>query len=95
MDASTELTPRKLIHYAQLGLKDIVMSVNTAWICASCHTCEVRCPRGIDIPKVMEALRQIVLRQNINRIEPSNLQPEEIIDLPQIAMVSGFRKLTG
>jgi heterodisulfide reductase subunit C len=43
----------------------------------------------------MEGLRQIILRQSINRIEPSNLQPEEVIDLPQIAMVSGFRKLTG
>jgi heterodisulfide reductase subunit C len=54
----------------------------------------VRCPRGIDITKVMEALRLTKLRQNVNHIEPSNLQPEEIIDLPQIAMVSGFRKMT-
>ena len=90
-----EATPRKIMALLQLGQAKLVEKANTAWVCASCHTCAVRCPRGIDIPKIMEALRQVTLRQNVNKIEPSNLQPEEVIDLPQIAMVSGFRKLTG
>jgi heterodisulfide reductase subunit C len=88
-------SPRKLMALLQLGHKGALEVANTPWVCASCHTCMVRCPRGLDIPRIMEALRQVVLRQNINQIEPSNLQPEEVIDLPQIAMVSGFRKLTG
>jgi heterodisulfide reductase subunit C len=88
-------TPRRLMALLQFGQKDSVEQANTPWVCASCHTCVVRCPRGLDIPRIMEALRQVVLRQNINQIEPANLQPEEIIDLPQIAMVSGFRKFTG
>ena len=88
-------TPRRLMALLQLGQRDALEEANTAWVCASCHTCMVRCPRGLDITAIMEGLRQVVLRQNINRIEPSNLQPEEVIDLPQIAMVSGFRKLTG
>ena len=95
MNDHISATPRKLMAMLQLGLSDFLEDVNTPWVCASCHTCMVRCPRGIDIPKVMEAMRQISLRQNNNQIEPSNLQPEEVIDLPQIAMVSGFRKLTG
>lgn len=95
MSAHINATPRKLMALLQLGQAAAMEEVNTHWVCASCHTCEVRCPRGIDIPKIMEALRQVVLRRNINRIEPSNLQPEEVIDLPQIAMVAGFRKLTG
>ncbi len=86
--------PRQLMALAQLSHEERLAEVDTPWVCASCHSCEVRCPRGIDIPRVMEAIRQLKLRQNINHIEPSNLQPEEIIDLPQIAMVSGFRKLT-
>lgn len=86
--------PRRLMALAQLGHEDQLAHVDTPWICASCHACEVLCPRGIDIPRVMEAFRQLKLRQNVNHIEPSNLQPEEIVDLPQIAMVSGFRKMT-
>ncbi|MEZ5359347.1 MAG: 4Fe-4S dicluster domain-containing protein [Candidatus Zixiibacteriota bacterium] len=95
MDEHINATPRKLMALLQLGQTEMLENVNTPWVCASCHTCMVRCPRGIDIPRVMEALRQITLRQSHNQIEPSNLQPEEIIDLPQIAMVSGFRKFTG
>ena len=95
MIAHITASPRKLMALLQLGQKEKLEEINTPWVCASCHTCMVRCPRGLDIPKVMEALRQIILRQSQNQIEPSNLQPEEIIDLPQIAMVSGFRKLTG
>lgn len=95
MDEHINATPRKLMALLQLGQTEMLDNVNTPWVCASCHTCMVRCPRGIDIPRVMEALRQITLRQSRNQVEPSNLQPEEIIDLPQIAMVSGFRKFTG
>jgi len=86
--------PRKVMALLQLGNVEALENVNTPWVCASCHTCMVRCPRGVDIPKIMEMLRQTKLRRNINHIEPSNLQPEEVVDLPQIAMVSGFRKMT-
>jgi len=89
-----DATPRRLMALVQWGQAEALKDVNTPWVCASCHSCQVRCPRGIELPKVMEALRQIKLRTNENQIEPSNLQPEEIIDLPQIAMVSGFRKMT-
>jgi heterodisulfide reductase subunit C len=86
--------PRRVMAFLQLGNREKLEQSNTPWTCASCHTCMVRCPRGIDIPKLMEALRLIQLRQNINQIEPSSISKKEIVDLPQIAMVSGFRKLT-
>jgi len=88
------LSPRKAMHYMQFGLNEMLDEVNTCWICASCHACTVRCPRGIDIARVMEALRLIILRKNQNFIEPSQMSAETVMDLPQIAMVAGFRKLT-
>ncbi len=94
MTAHVNCLPRKLMALVQLGHEEALGQANIPWVCASCNTCVVRCPRGIDIARVMEAVRQVKLRRNINHIEPSNLQPEEIIDLPQIAMVSAFRKLT-
>jgi heterodisulfide reductase subunit C len=78
----------------QLGNRAALEEANTPWICASCHTCMVRCPRGIDITKLMEAIRLVKLRQNIDHIEPKKIAPEKIADMPQIAMVSGFRKMT-
>ena len=57
-------SPRKIMHLTGWGQRDVLVSANTPWICASCHACEVRCPRGIDIPRVMESLRQLFLREN-------------------------------
>lgn len=89
-----ELPPRKIMLLSHFGLKDLTTEANTAWVCATCNTCYVRCPRGIDIPKVMEAIRQLSLRKNINYIEPSQIPEEILADLPQIALVSCFRKHT-
>lgn len=86
--------PRRVIRMTQLGLEEDVKSCKTFWICASCHSCSVNCPRGIDIARVMEALRLLILRRNINYIEPSKLTSETVEELPQIALVSAFRKLT-
>ncbi len=90
MDAS----PRKIIHMAQLGLEERLGTIKTCWLCASCHTCNVRCPRGVDIPRIMEALRLMTLRKDQNYIEPSKLPAETVKESPQIALVAGFRKFT-
>jgi heterodisulfide reductase subunit C len=89
-----DVTPRKIIHMVQLGLKEKIERQNTCWICSSCHSCNVRCPRGVDLPRVMEAIRLMTLRKNQNFIEPSQLPTEHVKELPQSALVAGFRKLT-
>lgn len=86
--------PRQLMALLQMGHREALEKANTPWVCASCHMCMVRCPRGIDIPRVMEALRLVKLRRNVDQVSPYSLQPEEVVDLPQIALVSGFRKMT-
>jgi heterodisulfide reductase subunit C2 len=94
MSGHMETVPRKIMRMAQLGLEKDVSDCKTYWMCASCHTCTVSCPRGIDLARVMEAIRLLTLRKNVNYIEPSELTAEEVKELPQIAMVSCFRKLT-
>jgi len=94
MKAEILLTTRQIMHLAQWGQKETLLSTNTPWICASCHACEVRCPRGIDIPRVMEGLRQLSLRENENYIEPSGIDKDRIAEMPQMAIVSAFRKHT-
>jgi heterodisulfide reductase subunit C len=94
MGRHMDMVPRKVMHLAQLGLQEEVQKQNTCWVCAACHTCSVRCPRGVDLPRVMEAIRLLTLRKNENYIEPSELEEETVRECPQIAMVAGFRKLT-
>ncbi|HHI02705.1 MAG: heterodisulfide reductase [Candidatus Zixiibacteriota bacterium] len=94
MTEQMTVLPRRVMALLQLGQKEALEELNTPWVCASCHLCMVRCPRGIDITRVMESLRQLKLRQNEDQINPSEIGREDIEKLPQIAMVSGFRKLT-
>ena len=89
-----DIAPRRIIRMAQCGLEENVTQYKTFWTCASCYNCSVNCPRGIDIAKVMEALRQLGLRNNIDYVELSKLPEETIEEMPQIALVSCFRKLT-
>ena len=79
-----------------LQLDDVsLLDSNAMWICASCLACEVRCPKGVDLAKVMEALRQIYLRKALDRVSLDRLSKDEIRDLPQIALVSSLRKKSG
>ena len=88
-----DLLPSTVIRYAQLGMEEALEST-TIWVCSTCFNCEVRCPRGIDIANMMEALRQIVLRKKYDRVSLDDLTPEELRELPQIAIISNLRKLT-
>ena len=95
MTGEMEVYTRKVMHMLQLGLVDSIISQRMAYLCASCHTCEVRCPRGLDIPKIVEALRQISLRKGENFLAPESIPADKVKQLPQVAMVAGFRKFTG
>jgi heterodisulfide reductase subunit C len=88
-----DLLPSKVIRYAQLGLVEVLDS-KTIWFCSTCFNCEIRCPRGIDIANVMEALRQIVLRTKYDKVCLDDLTPEELKTLPQVAIISNLRKFT-
>ena len=93
MTEEMDYLPSKIIRLVQLGLEEALES-KTIWICTTCFNCEVRCPRGIDIANVMEALRQIVLRSKYNRVSLEELTQEELKELPQIALVCNQRKMT-
>lgn len=93
MTQEMDYLPSKVIRMVQLGLEEAQES-KTIWVCTTCFNCEVRCPRGIDIANVMEALRQLVLRKKYNRVSLDDLSPEELRELPQVALVSNQRKMT-
>lgn len=60
-----DLAPRQVLRYLQLGLYNEVLQARTPWICATCQTCLARCPHKIDLPSLMEAVRQAGVEQGI------------------------------
>ncbi len=60
-----DYTPRQLVRMVQLGLKHEVLNSNTIWICTTCFSCSVRCPRGIRPTELMETLNPIAIAEGI------------------------------
>jgi heterodisulfide reductase subunit C len=89
-----DILPNQVIRYAQLGLKDELLAAKSVWVCASCYTCNVRCPKGIKIAEIMEAVRLLLLRKRCDHVEVSKLSDEDKASVPAIALVSNFRKFT-
>jgi len=53
-----DYTPRKIIAMTREGFKEEVLNSLTIWLCASCYSCTVQCPRQIHITDVMYALKR-------------------------------------
>ena len=53
-----DYTPRKIIQMVREGFKKDVLKSTTVWICASCYSCTVECPKGIKITDIMYALKR-------------------------------------
>lgn len=83
----------QVVRLLQLGQIEEALNSKTIWLCASCYTCETRCPKGVNLPRVMEAMRQLRLRKNIDVIDIGKIPIMEE-KLPQIALVSSFRRFT-
>jgi heterodisulfide reductase subunit C len=88
-----DVLPNQVIRLAQLGIED-VLEAQTIWTCAACLTCVARCPKGIDLPRIMEALRLICMEKGGDHIAASELPSELVGELPQLALIGGFRKFT-
>ncbi|MHA1303658.1 MAG: 4Fe-4S dicluster domain-containing protein [Candidatus Heimdallarchaeaceae archaeon] len=89
-----DLTVNQIINRLQLGQKEKVLSSKSPWVCASCLTCTVRCPREIDVAALMESVREYILRYEPERIDRLEISEELSEKLPNIALVGSFRKNT-
>ena len=87
-----DIPPHQVIRLAQLGFMEDLRGSETPWICAACITCTVKCPRGVDIAKVMEGVRQLVLRSDFEHGNLCEIEEKVRKKLPQIALISNFRK---
>ncbi len=86
-----DMLPSQVIRFAQLGIEEVLES-QTIWTCAACLTCVSRCPKGIDLPRVMEAMRQLAMQKSGSHMDSGMITPEIAGELPQLAIIGGFRK---
>ncbi|MEW5723339.1 MAG: 4Fe-4S dicluster domain-containing protein [Thermodesulfobacteriota bacterium] len=55
--------PRKLVKYAQMGLREKLVHSPEPWLCYYCGDCSDRCPRGAEPGETMMALRRWLTAQ--------------------------------
>jgi heterodisulfide reductase subunit C len=48
---------------ALLGMKKEVLSSQFIWLCSACYTCFERCPQDVKIPELMNAIRNIAVKE--------------------------------
>lgn len=90
---SMDILPNQVIRLAQLGIEDVLDS-QMIWACAACMNCVAHCPKGIDLPRVMEALRLAAMQKNGDRLTINQVSVETLGEFPQLAIIGGFRKYT-
>ena len=91
--SNMDILPHQIIRLLQLGQVEKVIASQTIWNCAACFTCAERCPREIDLAKLMEAVRLTLMRRSGQDYLTADNIPIKIDGrLPQQAIVSAFRK---
>jgi len=90
-----DLTPNQILRLLQLGEHEPVLESRAIWQCASCLTCAARCPKEVDPARVMDALRTLLMRRGLVRLEIAKVPAEVLAEAPQQALIGGFRKFIG
>jgi len=62
--------PHGVFRLVQFGLRNEALESSTIWICVNCNTCSIQCPEAIDIPAIMDVLRQMALEGGVKIAQP-------------------------
>ena len=90
-----DIHPHQFVSMVERGNIDELMDLKSLWSCLSCFACVERCPRNVEPAKLIEAVRiSLIRKQGENRLKPEDIPPLLDDELPQQAIVSGFRKFS-
>ena len=54
-----DIKPHELVRLIQLDERAEILASRMLWECTSCETCVTRCPQHVDLPALIDALRQM------------------------------------
>jgi len=91
--------PSEVMRRLHLDLGDELLNSDILWVCVSCETCSTRCPMGIDVAAVMDALRRIALERgaakgegNVPLFNQAFLKTVQVFGRTyDLAMIAGYK----
>ena len=88
-----DIKPHQFVSYvANENVEELVKS-ESLWKCLSCFACVERCPRDVQPGKVIDAARQLVVRERGGSYLTADEIPELLDDeMPQQLLVSAYRR---
>ncbi len=101
-----DISPNQLLRMLQTEIPDLeekVLKSSTIWLCLSCETCFSRCPKEVDLPKIMDYLRSESMRQNSVNKKASDIVAfhrsflstvKSVGRLYEIGLIAGYKART-
>lgn len=88
-----DIKPHQFVSYVLNDDIEALAASRSLWKCLSCFACVERCPRSVKPGKLIDAARQIVVRQKGQDYLTADEIPELLDEeLPQQLLVSAFRR---
>ncbi len=89
-----DILPNQMIRLVQMGQEEELIGSKALFLCASCFTCQSRCPKGINIASVAEAVRSLIEPKGKDYFGPNEVPAELAEELPQQVLVAVYRKFS-
>ncbi|MCI8317869.1 MAG: 4Fe-4S dicluster domain-containing protein [Lachnospiraceae bacterium] len=91
--AEMDIKPHQFVSYVANENIEALVQSKSLWKCLSCFACVERCPRDVQPGKLIDAARQVVVRQRGENYLKADEIPELLDpELPQQLLVSAFRR---
>ncbi len=88
-----DIKPHQFVTWIATGKYERLLKSKAIWHCLSCMECVERCPRGVAPQAVIEAVRNVVIRQSgENGLIAEEIPPVVNDFIPQQLIVSAYRK---
>ena len=88
-----DIKPHQFVSYVINENIDALVQSKSLWKCLSCFACVERCPRDAQPGRIIDAARQLVVRQRGQAYLSADEIPELLDpELPQQLLVSAFRR---
>ena len=95
--------PAEIMRRLHLGAGKELLDSEIVWMCVSCETCTSRCPMGIDVAAVMDALKSLAVEKgaakqegNVPLFNKAFLKTVEVFGRSyEIALITAYKLGTG
>ncbi len=98
-----EFPPSVLVKWLALGDIDRILKSKTIWVCSSCQNCYSRCPFDINIPHIIDLMKEYADKQKLSKKERATrlfhkiflLNIKEIGRIHEVSFIGLWKTLSG